>query len=251
MPDEERNDPPRRGRRGRDEDPEEERPRRGSRRRSSDAEDDAPRTRRKGTRGFGAYSEKKRSNASFADEFKPGDDNPTLIKFLEGEPFDSYNQHWVDEGDAAGKTRHSFVCRDDEEYFEDEDGCPLCDVGEPASTYSLFNILDFTNSRKPEVKVWKASPAVTDLLARADNDKKTSPIDREDLYWEVEMVKKGRKREWRIVPVKARDLEEDFDIEPLEADEIEDFSENLFTDRSAVIKVDSYDELLSLADSLD
>jgi hypothetical protein len=239
-------------RRGRDEEPEEEeRPRRGARRRSSDDDEGSTRSRRQGTRGFGAYSEKKRSNTSFADEFKPGDDNPTLIKFLEGEPFDSYNQHWVEEGNASGKTRHSFVCRDDEDYFEDEDGCPLCDVGEPASTYSLFNILDFSNKRKPEVKVWKASPAVTDLLARADSDKKTSPINRDDLYWEVEMVKKGRKREWRIVPVKERDLLEDFDVEPLEDDEIEDFSENLFTDRSAVTKVDSYDDLLELADSLD
>lgn len=239
---------PTRRRRGGSEEGEDEAPRRS--RRSSSEDEGGSRRRRSGTGGFASYSQKKRTNSSFADEFKPQANEPVLIKFLDAEPFDVYNQHWVEEGNASGKTRHSFVCRDDE-YFDDEDGCPLCDVGEPASTYSLFNILDLTNPRKPEVKVWRTSPAVTDKLERASRDKKTSPLNREDVYFEVEMTKKSRKTEWVVQPVKARDLSEDFDMDPLEEDELETFSENLFTDRTAVTKVDDYDELLELAESLD
>lgn len=266
MPDEERNTP-RRGRRSRDEDEDErpsrgrrssrsrededdDRPRRGARR-SSSREDSGGSRRRGGHGGFASYSQKKRTNSNFADEFKPTANSPVLIKILDAEPFDVYNQHWVEEGDAAGKTRHSFVCLDDE-YFGDaqEDGCPLCDVGESASTYSLFNILDLTNPRKPEVKVWKTSPAVTDRLERASRDDKTSPLNREDVYFEVEMVKKSKKTEWVIQPVKARDLEEDFDVEPFSDDELADFEENLFDDRKSITKVDDYDTLMDLADSL-
>lgn len=263
-PEEEREERPTRRRRSSDDEASEERP---TRRRSKDEDDDkvdespgrsrrssgtgeGGRRTRSGTGGFASYSQKKRTNSNFADEFKPQPNEPVLIKFLDAEPFDVYNQHWVEEGNASGNTRHSFVCRDDE-YFDDEDGCPLCDVGEPASTYSLFNILDLTNPRKPEVKVWRTSPAVTDKMERASRDKKTSPLDREDVYFEVEMTKKSRKTEWFVQPVKARDLQEDFDMEPLTEDEIATFTDNLFTDRTAVTKVDSYDDLLELAESLD
>jgi hypothetical protein len=254
----------RRSSRTRDEEPDE-RPSRGRGRSSRDDDDDKPArrrsrsggddkpARRRGTGGFASYSQKKRSNSDFADEFKPEANKSTLIKFGDPEPFDVFHQHWVEEGNASGKTRHSFVCRDDEYFGDSEDDreCPLCEIGEPASTYSLFNIIDLTNPRKPETLVWKTSPAVTDKLMRASEDKKTSPLDREDLYFEVTMVKKKNKTEWDIQPVKARDLEEDFDMEPLSEDEIEELLEKRFEDRTAITKVDSYDDLQELADSLD
>jgi hypothetical protein len=221
-------DKPRSRRRSRDEDdePTRERPRR---RRGGDDED-APRGRgRRGTGGFSSYRQKKRTGGGFADEFKPANSTPTLIKFLEDGPFDVYNQHWINE--VGEGERKSYVCRDDE-YFDDDDGCPLCDIGDNPSTYSLFNVLDLTNPRKPEVKVWRTSPTVTDKLDRASQDKKTSPLDREDLYFDVKMTKKSKKTEWDILPVKARDLPD------------------LFTDRTAVTKVDSYEELDALAEEI-
>jgi hypothetical protein len=239
-------EPVRRSRRSRaeDDEPTRERPRR---RRGGD-EDEAPRGRgRRGTGGFSSYRQKKRSGGGFADEFKPASGTPTLLKFLEDGPFDVYNQHWINE--VGEGERKSYVCRDDE-YFDDDDGCPLCDIGDNPSTYSLFNVLDLTNPRKPEVKVWKTSPTVTDKLDRASQDKKTSPLDREDLYFEVEMVKKSKKTEWDIFPVKARDLPEDYDMEALDAEELDDFGKDLFTDRTAVTKVDSYEDLDSLAEEI-
>jgi hypothetical protein len=261
--DEEPEERPSRGRRSRDED-EDDRPSRGRGRRSSsrDDDDDKPSRgsrrrgrgedeggsrRRSGSRGFGSYSSKKVSSGSFAEEFKPGANNAVLIKILDPEPFDSYNQHWID--DMPKGERKSYVCLDDEEYFG-SDECPLCEIGEKQKTFALFNIVDLSNPRKPEVKVWQASPAVADFLERASEEKKTSPINREDIYWDVELQKKGNRYNWVLTPVKARDLPEDYDIDPLEDDEIEEFENDLFDDRSAVTKVDSFDDLQELADDL-
>lgn len=241
---------PRRGRRSSED--EDERPRRGgSRRRSRDSDEDEGGSRRRSSRasgGFSSYAQKKAKTSNFATDFKPGANEPTLIKFLDAEPFDNFVQHWID--DLPKGTRKSYVCRDDE-YFDDEDGCPLCDIGEPGRTFSLFNVLDLTNPRKPEVKVWTASPAVADKLQRASQNERTSPLDREDVYFEVEMVKTKNKTEWTIAPVKARDLADDFDIDPFTEDELEDFKEKRYDDRKAVTKVDSYDDLMDLAESLD
>lgn len=256
-------DEPKRGRRSRDDDEGDEPPRRSrsrddddppKRRRSRDddeGKDDNPkRGRREGTRGFASYSSKKRTSSEFADEFKPDADKPVLIHFLDDEPFDSYNQHWVDEGNASGKKKHSFVCRDDEFFPKGDRDCPLCEIGEPARTYTLFNIVDLSNPRKPEVVVWRTPTALSDKLERMSREAKTSPLNREDLYFEVTLVKKKNRVEWDIQAVKARDLEEDFDMEPLTEDEIGEFEEKLFTDRTSVISVDSYNDLAELADSL-
>jgi hypothetical protein len=266
MPDEERNTPRRRRSRDEDED-EDEKPTRSRRSRSRDEDEDEPderprrnrrrssdedsgRSRRSGTRGFGSYSSKKRSG-DYADDFKPKDNEPVLIKILDDEPFDSYNQHWIDEMKKG--ERKSYVCLDDD-YFGPEgkrDECPLCAIGDTPRTIALFNILNLSDPRKPEVQVWAAPPTVADTFERAANEKKTSPLNREDVYFEVELVKSKSKYTWSIVPVKGRDLQEDFDIEPFDADELEEFSKDLFEDRTAVTKVDDYDTLAEIADDLD
>jgi hypothetical protein len=244
-------DEPRR-RRSRDEEPEDEPRGRRSRGRSG-------RAARSGSGGFSSYSQKKRSTGSYADDFKVEANKPTLIKLLDAEPFDVYNEHWLDEFKGTG-ARLSYVCLDDEyftdedEKYRDEDGnvsCPLCGLGERARTKSLFNVLDLTNPRKPEVKVWSTPPSVTDIFERMAGEKKTQPLDREDLYFEVTLNKKSNKFSWAVVPVKARDLPDDYDIDPFDADDLNSFGDDLFTDRTAVTKIDTYDELDELAESLD
>ena len=250
-----------RSRSRRDEDQDDEPPRRRSRSRNSrDDEDEEPRSRAgrrsrsrgdgerggRAAKGFDSFSQKRAKTSNYADEFKPKDNTPTLIKFLDPEPFDNYNQHWVD--DVKKGDPKSYMCYDDEYHPDfEEQGCPLCDIGEPAKTYSLFNVLDLTNPNKPENKVWVTSPAVTDILERMSTNNRTSPLDRDDLYFEVEKVVK-KKTTWNIEPVKARDLEEDFDIPPFEADEIESFLEKRFTDRKGVVRVDDWDRLDEVAE---
>lgn len=255
----------RRSRGSRDEDEEDERPRRGSRRSRDEDEDEDERPSRgsrasrrggasgskgRSTRaagGFDSYRQKKALTSSYADEFKPEDDKPILIKFLDAEPFDNFLQHWVE--DAKKGDPKSYMCYDDEYHPDfEEQGCPLCEIGENRKSYSLFNVLDLTNPNKPEVKVWVTSPYVTDTLMRMAEAERTKPLDRIDLYFEVEKVKKGKKTEWSIQPVKARDLSDDFDIEPFTEDEIETFLDKRYDDRKDVTRVDTWERLDEVAE---
>lgn len=248
--------PSRRSRRDRDEEEDErdERPSRRSRSRDDERPSRAGRRSRgsegrssRAAKGFDSYRQKKALTSERADEFKPQEDKPVLMKILDDVPFDTYLQHWVE--DAKKGDPKSYMCYDDEYHADyEEQGCPLCQIGEPRKAYSLFNVLDLTNPRKPEVKVWVTSPFVTDILERISDNDRTSPLNREDLYFEVTKVKKGRKIEWDITAVKARDLEEDFEIEPFDADELDSFLEKRYDDRRDVTRVDNWDRLDEVAE---
>lgn len=230
---------PSRGRRSsrRDEDAEERPSRRG--RRSDSSEDRAPRRggRRSGDSdrrerpkvtgsGWGSFSQKRasRSGGDWADEYKPYDDR-SLIKILDDEPFSVFRQHWIN--DLPQGVKKSYVCLEDA-------GCPLCDIGERASTYALFNIVDLVDPEKPEVKVWKVSQTVADVLEEYAGEKKTSPLNRDDLYWSVWLTGRGKKGRStvHVTPVKERDLEEDWDTLPFTPEEIDEFE--LFDEEKAL-----------------
>lgn len=250
-------EPPRRGRRrsepSRDAD-EDDRPRRRSSRRDDDAEEDAPRrgrrsrdsedrSSRRGSRrdddedrprfkrpegvtgsGWKSFKEKKvERKGEWADEYKPYDDR-SLIKILDDEPFSVFRQHWINE--VPKGVKKSYVCL--------EDGCPLCEIGDNASTYSLFNVIDLADPDNPVGKVWKVSQTVADTLEGYAGDKKTSPLNRDDLYWSVWMTGRGKKGKStvHVTPVKERDLEEDWDTEPLSIEELDDFE--LFDEERAL-----------------
>lgn len=237
-----------RGRRSRGSSRDEEDPPRRGRGRRSDNEDDKPkRGRGRANRGFDSYKEKRVvGGGDFADEFRPSKiKGSTLIKFLEDGPFDNYLQHWIDE-----LKKHSYVCHDDE-YFDDyQDGCPLCEIGDKPKTVSLYNILDLTDPRKPKVKIWAPGVTVSDLIERLAESSKTSPINRDDLYFEVETTEKNKKWTTTILPVKARDLEEDFEMKPLSDDEIDGYLEDIFEDRADQTQVETYDDLVDIAKQL-
>jgi hypothetical protein len=64
---------------------------------------------------------------------------------------------------------------------------------------------------------------VADILKNYAKDKKTSPINRDDLYFSVRKETKNKKTNYYITPVKERDLLDDWDIEPLSEDDLETF----------------------------
>lgn len=238
-----------RGRRGRRHSDEDGRSSRRGRDRD-DADDKGSRRRSSTNSGWGGYESRRVvGTGSRADEFKPEIDDETVIKILDPEPFDTYLQVWVD--DAPKKEpwngRKSYYSGDN---FE-EGTCPLLAIGYDARTISLINVLNLGNPKKPVVEVWAMGVSIADQLQRLSESKRTSPLDREDLYFAVTRTKKGKRYDTKIESVKAENLEEDFDIEPFTADELEDYLEDRHTDASAVIKIDTLEDLQELADELD
>lgn len=240
--DEGEDEPPRRSRRSRDDDEEERKPRSSRRSRDDDGEDERPRRSKPNSTGKGwkAFKQKREETSDFVKNYTLPE-KASLIKILDEEPFSVYAEHWLD--DLPANTKKSYVCIGED--------CPLCDIGEKARVYSMFNILDLSDPENPVVKPWKVSQTVTDILEGYAEEDKTSPLNREDLYWSIHKTGGGKKGrvQTHLNPVKARDLDEDWDFDPpLSEDELDEFT--LFAEDD-VLFFNTRRELKELADSLD
>jgi hypothetical protein len=193
------------------------------------SEDSAPRGRRtlrtdkpKATRpavkkGWDAADDAK--SGDFPDDLEVTGD-AILIHFLDNEPFAVYKQHWIER-----KGKKSWICL--------EDDCPLCDdIGDRPSAKICFNVVDLSDPEKPVNKLWTAGTQVATTLKNLNKDKKVGPLDRDDLYFSVSKSKSGKSSSFVYVvsPVKARDVSEDWDIDPLSEEELVDFDAKAYDD---------------------
>ena len=192
--------------------------------------------------GWGAVKKNKAATSSFPEQFKVGDDE-ILIAFLEEGPFATYLEHFLNE--LPQGQRKSFVCHE-------KGDCPLCDMlGDKPASRAAFNVVDFTDPDKPELKVWLATPGpLAKIEARADS-KRTSPLNRDGLYFVVSK-EKGRNGffQYTIDPVREEEIEDDFEVDPEAAAEaIDKFSEKLY-DKS-IVKLDPKRVLREIAEGLE
>jgi hypothetical protein len=194
--------PSRSVRRSRSTEPEEAKPARRQSRRSS--EDAAPRA-TPGGRGWDAHKANvaKSSKSSFGDPnaFKVEKlDEEYLIKFLEEAPFWSYMQHFVREI-PKGSGKKQFTCLG-------EDDCPLCDIGYPVTTLTLYNIVDLSGD-KPVVKYWACTARPSEQIEKRAKAKSSSPINRDDLYFVVTKTEdKSGYNTFDVSAIKEDDVED-------------------------------------------
>lgn len=183
--------------------------------------------------GWGGYRETK-AKSGFGAEFLKFDDSgeQMLLRFLEAEPFASYRQHWVER--QSGK--RSWVCI--------EEACPLCDAGDTPSFRIAFNVLLLSDG-KPINKCWEVGPRLAEMLEGKAKDKRTGPLDRDDMYWAVSRTGKKSKTSYSVDPVKARDLKEDWEIDPLDDTVIKRYRGKMYD--SSVIKVPAKKQLKEIA----
>jgi hypothetical protein len=201
-------------------------PRRRSTRATTRDEDEAPKPRRRSTRvkeedgdedqdgeetvvpvfrGKDAIKAN-RPNDSGSLFFKWKDDGESsVVKFLADDDDNlawSYNQHWVT---RSGKQSFPCIGKD----------CPLCEIGAKVSQKIVYTVLNLTHDDGPTVQVMEVTPTVSDDLEGLDSGK-TGPLTR--LSWEVSRPKKARptgfaKYNYQFVPVKDRDLGDDYNID--------------------------------------
>jgi hypothetical protein len=132
-----------------------------------------------------------------------------LVKFLTDEPW-SYDQHWVK---RDGKS--SFPCMGK--------GCPLCHIGVKVSQKIVYPILNLTPIKGDDfiVQSMEVGPQNDEAFADFDKDPKTGPLTR--LWWSMSRTEKtsgGRKKyNYSFIPVKDRDLDEDWEIDLDEAED--------------------------------
>ena len=182
--------------------------------------------------GWDAFRSLKRSSG--IETFKiEEEDEEIIVKFLDEEPFAVFAQHWV----SQAKGRKNFVCLGED--------CPLCDVGDDPRTMVAFNIVSFDDPDNPTLKVWYTGVRLAQKLEGLNSNHRTSPINRDDLYWAVTKSGTGTNTQYNLLPVTADNLG---DITPLDEGELEEFMDSRYD--ISVIKLPSREELEELVEEI-
>jgi hypothetical protein len=171
-------------------------------------EPEAPVAPRKVTRkvvqaGWGAPAEERRETVK-APNLILKDKGKRIIKILDEQPPVKYKRHYLK------STRRYYTCLQVE--------CPLCAEGVRAGWTFMLNVIDMTDDPS-EVKAWTfGNEVATQLQSHAEDRDLTDP----KWYFHVyhEKIANRDAPGTRVLPLKARDVEEDYGIQALTIDEL-------------------------------
>lgn len=182
--------------------------------------------------GWGARKEMA-TGGDFPDRLKLSDE-PTLIKFLEDEPYAVFRQHWLDE--IAAK-RKSYTCI--------EDDCPLCAIGDKPKLQVGFNVAALVKGKWVHHTYTAATMASEMWEGKATGPH--GPLPKH--FWAAVMTGKTKQTKQTTADVvRERDLEEEWGITPPSPEDIAKVAEKC-VDKSSVPK-STRTQLQDLADEL-
>jgi hypothetical protein len=144
------------------------------------------------------------SSKGYASDFKFEED-VQLIKFISDEPI-IFKQHWIN---RPGKK--SFISTGEND--------PLIAVGSVPSQKFAFTVLNLSDE-EPQLQLMIVGVRLCGQIEKLASDKKTAPLNRPDMYYAVSKTGQGTKTSYSVVPVKERDLAEEWDIDPVAAAEL-------------------------------
>jgi hypothetical protein len=165
---------------------------------AEDSEDAMPKVGTTVQQGWDAFDSLVQENTTeFPTDFKFSDE-PQLVKFLEDQPFASYEQHWIE----RPKGKKSFVCIGD--------ACPLCDVlgDKPRGKFS-FNVLVLSGDTQG-VQILTAPPSLARQIKKAHDDERKGPLSKE--FWEISRLGTGPTTQYTLNFVRGRDLAEEWKL---------------------------------------
>lgn len=169
----------------------------------------------------------------YAVEYKHSE-KPQIVKFLDQNgPYASYKLHWIQEKTSGQK---SYVCL--------QSNCPLCNIlKNKAELKRAFTVVNLSSDPIQRQKL-VASPRFFNNLHMV-NASPQGPL--QNGYWSISRTGIKQATTYQVMHVKARDLMEDFGIDPQIAEQkVAEFKP--FTADS--VKQNSYEELLEIAQSL-
>jgi hypothetical protein len=145
------------------------------------------------------------TSGGYVNDFRFSED-AQLIKFLDSDPIAVYSQHWIE---RPGK--RSWVCLGSSD-------CPLCSVGDKPGRKVSFSVVNLSATAGAVVEILTVSPKTMQVLNRYHQDRSTGPLDR--LFYSMSKTGSGPKTVFNILPVKARDLEEDWGLDPADTEAV-------------------------------
>ena len=200
---------------------------------AEDSEDAMPKVGTTVQQGWDAFDSLVQENSSeFPTDFKFSEE-PQLVKFLEDQPFASYEQHWIE----RPKGKKSFVCIGD--------ACPLCDVlgDKPRGKFS-FNVLVLSGDVQG-VQILTAPPSLARQIKKAHDDERKGPLSKE--FWEISRMGTGPTTNYTMEFVRGRDLAEEWS---LNLDEVQELVARAVPYTADVIRETPRSEMLKIARSL-
>jgi hypothetical protein len=120
--------------------------------------------------GWGSAQQVMDSTSSFANKFSPGT-SPSVILFLDPEPFASYSRHWVDRVIERKAVKRAYTC-----LAHRGQNCPLCEIADRPQAVSSFNVLLLNEDGSVVVKLWEVGAKIFNRLRDWSMDPKTGPI---------------------------------------------------------------------------
>jgi hypothetical protein len=200
---------------------------------AEDSEDAMPKVGTTVQQGWDAFDSLVQENTSeFPTDFKFSDE-PQLVKFLEDQPFASYEQHWIE----RPKGKKSFVCIGD--------ACPLCDVlgDKPRGKFS-FNVLVLSGDTQG-VQILTAPPSLARQIKKAHDDERKGPLSKE--FWEISRLGTGPTTQYTLNFVRGRDLAEEW---KLSSDAVQELVAAAVPFTAEVIRETPRSEMLEVARSV-
>ena len=162
----------------------------------------------------------------------PDDGEEVLIKFLDDMPFAPIFQHWL----MVEGQRRAYTCLGD--------GCPLCARGDKAKSSDWFNVVVLGET--PELQVWYATGDPAGAIKEKAEGKRTSPINKDGLYFAVSKRKAANGfNTYTVETVKEDELEGDWGVKSLTPTQISEFNGVKYD--STLVKVLTSVELGDLA----
>ena len=179
--------------------------------------------------GWGAPKAERREvkKAPYLDIKKAG---KFLLKIHDAEPPVRFRQHYVN---STGKY---FTCSEERDGREIVTRCPLCDAGHYASQQYRMNVTDLKDPN--EVKTWTFGQMVANILIGLSD---TVALNDPNRYFQMWRTKPTNGGTWTytILPLKARDLEEDYGVVPFDEDALAELEEQLYGEETLWISSES------------
>jgi hypothetical protein len=188
--------------------------------------------------GWTAAQETADSTSSYAQNLKL-QSNVQIIKFLQPSPYASFRRHWID---RVGVGKRAYTCL---QSFGKE--CPLCNIGDKASSVTAFNVAVVGDDGEPMLKSWDTGVKIMNVIKGFASDPKVGPLDKASLYFGVSKSTSGQRQQVQtnLFPIRSRDLEEDYGIKPLSAERLESLAAKVYD--AEIIPVSTRHELDEIA----
>lgn len=186
--------------------------------------------------GWGASSLS--DGEGFPEEFKFLDGEYKVVKFIDptnSGPFAVYRQHWLNQV-TTGK--RSFVSPGPNDALTVRLG------SKPVQKYA-FTVVNLSEPDGFKRQILVAGNRLFGMLKEANANAKSGPLT--NGYWALTRTGKLQSISYAVNPVKERDLQEDWGIDP---DKAAEFIKTVQPYDKSAIRISSYEELERLADSL-